>query len=314
MLDLDCACGLCGHEQFQRFYHSTPFHELTVVALEQIADNAALKAGYECENCGEPVGANQVRRSCVTFGFADDAGVIRIFDELRDGTRRVELTENRRLDPQAVPRWQADPQRFEQGHRVVGELTEQVVEEVLGRPMNVKLAWRDLLVDRSQGCHQICEGLTAVIAGDEEEAGEQVRQLREENVDNELTAIRLDDSKPDDRPVSASSTIGAGYKRWLPDEIVDAIESEELIVVGVVSRQQAVQHLTRTFDAARLDYDRTDGETVTFDNFTTPTDTTWDDPLAVSTVLRRAIYCGLTPGEAARLTAEEIVGTLLQVW
>ena len=57
MLDLDCACATCGHVQFQRFYHSTPFHELTVVDLERLADRAVLKAGYNCENCGEAVGA-----------------------------------------------------------------------------------------------------------------------------------------------------------------------------------------------------------------------------------------------------------------
>ena len=35
--DLWCACGVCGHRQIQRFYHSTPLHPLTLEQVQRLA-------------------------------------------------------------------------------------------------------------------------------------------------------------------------------------------------------------------------------------------------------------------------------------
>lgn len=325
MLDLDCACGLCGHEQLQRFYHSTPFHELTVPTLEQLADSAALKAGYECENCGEAVGADEVRHSCLTFGFADDAGIIRIFDDLSEQARSVELTARRRLDPQAMPRWSADPEAHGEGHWVVDELDERTVRRRLGRPINAKLAWRDFLSERLEadstaGWTRIATGLWAVAAPDVEAAREVAdgiddEQFQRTREDGELAAAELDDAVPDGLPTHPSpTTLEGAWQTWLPEPVVDALEADRLCAVAHVDRRPVVETIERTFEVGRLDWETRTDDGIVYADLTTPTDTTFDEPLPVESVVRRAVHTGLTPGEAARLTAEEIVGTLMQVW
>lgn len=326
IVDLDCACNLCGYEQFQRFYHDVPFHSLTLPDLEDLADRAPLKAGYECENCGQPVGANEVRHATLTYGFADDAGIIRIFDDLLDRTRSYELTSRRRLDPQAVPRWAPDRDAHHSGHHVTDEIDELIVESLLDRPFNIKLAWRDLLedwIDDPEGgaFSRVSPGLWIVIDEDEDAADLLVDEIDDDDFweaydDGDLAVISLHDCLPHDLITHGRPELMAGrWTTWLSDEVVDAIESDRLWADAYLSRSAAIDVIARTLDVGRLQYreEQTDAD-LFFANITTPTDTTYPRGLSVTSVLRRAVYTGLTPGESARLTAEEIVGFLLGVW
>lgn len=326
MLDLDCVCGLCGHVQLQRFYHSAPFHTLTLEGLVKRADEASLKAGYACENCGEAVGANEVRRTSLTFGFADDSGVIRIFDDLMEGRRRFEVTAKHRLDPQAVPRFFADENAHGDGHYVLDELDEDKVEELLGRPFNLKLAWRDLLEDwfedpEGGAFSQLAEGLWVVIDDGEQAAGDLIEEMDDEDFWDaydgaRLAVISLHDSIPEGLATQEDpARLSGRWAQWIPEPICEAIEAGELWADAYISRELAIEVVKRAFDVARLTYRCHDTEAdVFFVDITTPTGVVYGRGVSISSILRRAVYTGISPGEAARLTAEEIIGTLLQVW
>lgn len=315
MLDVDCECALCGHVQFQRFYHSAPFHGLTLVGLEQLADDAASAAGYECENCGESVGPDQVRRLVLAYGFSDDAGVIRVFDDITDDHRNWELTPRRRLDPQVVPRWTPDADAFGEGHRVVDHIDEEIVDEVFGRPFNPKLAWRDFLqegIDTAGRAMRIADGMWAAVADSPDALDEAVA-----GVDVEAPiCVRLDESLPADLATHRDPEgLDGRWRTWVPDAVIDAIDSGQFRVAGLVDARAAIEVVERTFDVARLEWcAEGDGRRRVYREITAPTDVVYDRPLSVQSVLRRAVYTGTTPGEAGRLTAEEIVGVLLKVW
>ena len=325
MLDLDCACGTCGYEQFQRFYHAMPFHEATVEGLEERLLQGPLKAGYACENCGDPVGASQVRRVSVSYGFSDDAGTIQLFLDMGTGARAAELTPFRRLDPQAVPRW--DVQEDESLGRVVAATIDDVlIEEVMGRPFNVKLAWRDLLDDfvadaEGGAFSKLARGLWAVIDESEEAAVSLMEEIEDEDFwealdDGDLAVISLHDSVPEDLAThEAPARMPGRWQTWLPDSVVREIQGGAIWADAYLSRSAAEEVLRRTFDVANLKYHATRTEAdLFFLELTTPTGAVYGRSLSLSSVLRRAAYTGLTPGEAARLTAEEIIGVLLQVW
>ncbi len=323
MLDLDCACGTCGHEQFQRFYHSLPFHEATVAGLKRKLEEGPLKAGYACENCGDGVGSSQVRRVSLSYGFSDDAGTIQLFRDLRDGTGGVELRAGRRLDPQAVPRWEA---KDEPGRVVLEELDEEGVEAHLGRPFSVKLAWRDLLEDWMEdpeggAFSAIGSDLWVVIDESEDKAATLMEEIEEEEFweayeDGDLAVISLHESVPEGLATHEEpGSIHGRWETWLSDEVVEAIGEGSVWADAYLSRSAAEKVVRRAFDVARLSYEvrRTDAD-LFFLEITTPTGTVYGRSLSLSSVLRRAVNTGLTPGEAGRLTAEEIIGVLLEVW
>lgn len=326
ILDLDCICGLCGHKQFQRFYHSTPFHSLTLTGLEKRVTEGPLKAGYECENCGEAVGANQVGRTALTYGFADDAGLLQIFDDLNEKTRRYEITARRRLDPQATPRWAPDEEAPEEGRWTPEELTDDIVEDCLGRPFNLKLAWRDLLEDwlddpEGGAYSRLAKDLWVVTDGDEQAASELAQEITDQDFwdaydEGDLAVISLHDSIPTGLATHEHPDLLSGrWPTWLDASLRDVVDQQDAWVDAYISRTAAIESLTRAFDVARLTYktQRTDADTY-FSEITTPTKAVYGRGISVSSLLRRAVYTGMTPGEAARLTAEEVIGVLLQVW
>lgn len=318
MLDLDCCCDLCGFEQFQRFYHSTAFHSLTLLGLEELVDRGPLKAGYQCENCGDAVGADQVRHVVLAYGFADDAGVIRIFDEVGEQRRRFEVTPRRRLDPQTVPRWSADPDAFGDGHCVIDDLREDDVVRLLGRPFNPKLAIRDRLQDwlaepGKPVCTKIADGMWLVIAADAEASKTASKQL---DAGENTHIIALSDSAPKALPTHAEPNRLTGrWSTWLPDSAADAVAGGSVAVDFHLSPAPAIDAIRRTFEVGRLNYERHDGDDgPVFTAIETPRDQSYGADLRVADVLRRAAHTGITPGESGRLCAEEIVGDLLQVW
>lgn len=319
MLDLDCQCGLCGHEQFQRFYHSTPFHSLTLPGLEDLLSRGPLKAGYECENCGDAVGANQVRNAALIYGFCDDSGVLRVFEDLQKGRRRWESTARRRLDPQVIPRWSADPEAFADDHRVADDLDESDIEQLFGRPFNIKIAIRDLLDqwDGSPLRARLCDGFYIVIAADQPTAQTIAvdDERGDERGDENLVALSLHDSRPDGLPTHSDPSQMVGrWATWLPDEIVDAISHGDIWIEVYLSATAAVDVIERTFEVGRLSFDRREQDGGIYGEITTPRGAAFDGELSVLSVLRRAAFTGITPGEAARLSAEEIVADLLGLW
>ncbi|TXD33730.1 hypothetical protein FRC98_20205 [Lujinxingia vulgaris] len=322
MVDLDCACQLCGHVQYQRFYHSTAFHTLSLDLLDELAERAYLKAGYECENCGTEVGPDATRRAALTYGFADDAGVIRVFVDRLEETLRYDLQPRRRLDPQAMPTWHPDAESA----LVYDELDEDELEEVFGRPFNIKWAWIDLLEDwvedpEGGAYSRLAPGLWAVVERDEESADQLADEVDEDEFfdaldSGDLAVIPLHDSLPvalatHDHP----ERIFGRLHTWLPSSLSTAFKKEEVWADAYVSRQAAIETMERTLTTARLTYTLHQTEAdVFFSEITTPTGAVYGRGVAISAVLRRAVHTGLTPGEAARLTAEEIVGILLQLW
>lgn len=321
ILDLDCQCGLCGYEQFQRFYHSTPFHRLTLAGLEDLIDRGPLKASYECENCGEAVGANQVRNAALIYGFCDDSGVLRIFDDIGDGGRRWEVTGCRRLDPQVVPRWEADPAAFSERHRALDDLHEQDVQELLGRPFNLKLAIRDLLLqwtdnqDQPLGC-RLTDDFWIAIASDQQQARDvDFDRDCNDHCEGNRSVIALHDSRPEELPFHGDASHLAGrWSTWLPAETQQALSTGQLWIDIHLSSTAAIHVIERTFEVGRLEFVRRDGDETVFSQIKTPRGTVFDHELGLQSVLQRAAFTGITPGEAGRLCGEEIVGGLLGIW
>ncbi|MFU8804218.1 MAG: hypothetical protein ACNA8W_10445 [Bradymonadaceae bacterium] len=322
MADVECRCGLCGHVQLQRFYHATDFHSLTLEALEELADVAYEKASYECENCGTAVGPDHVRKSALTYGFADDAGLIRIFDDMEAEVRRYQLMPQWRLDPQEIPRFVPDPEKGVE----IEELDDAVLDRVLGRPLNIKEAWielfEDWLEDPEGGAYaRFCPGLWAVIDESEELANQLTDEIEDElffehDEHADLMVIALGDSVPQDLATHRhAETMHGRWQTWLPRHVGRALVEGNVWADAYISRRMTVEVLERAFETARLNFEvDTTRADIFFSEITTPTGAIYGEGLSVSSVLRRAVYTGLSPGEAARLSAEEIIGVLLKVW
>lgn len=318
--DALCRCGLCKHDEIQRFYHATDFHTLVCGTLEACADAIVDKVGYECSNCGTPVGSDHVQKTALTFGFADDSGLIRIFTELTGSAeRRYELVPNLRLDPQELPGWAPSE---DQGV-AVDSLTDACIEAELARPVNLKVAWREIIEDfQEDGEDSWCPlgyGIVAYVAKDSKTLRELVAASRAE--DEELSRpefeqahfIELVDSTPHELPTREDPESLPGWHDWMGAHLADPLHAGSLAAGALVSSSVVVDVVDRAFAIGRLEasYDQ---ESSTYRAITTPGELTFSGALSVDSVLRRAVYSGLTPGDSARLTAEEIVGDLLRVW
>lgn len=304
--DLDCACGVCGHPQIQRFYHSHPFHPLTLAGLERIVASCHEKAGYECENCGADVGADDVARGVVRYAFADDAGELSCFVEGFGGvdgpTSRYQLRPEWRLDPQVQPTFVPDETRD-----VYDVVDDALLEAVLGRAFNLKRAIIEFVLDaldddQPGSWAELAPGM--IIAGeahDELDALVEEIEASNEDIPDDLVWFPLID--PSHRP------------SWMPGELSEELDDDGLVVEIGVSRASVVSVLEDAFEVARLEWSRIErGEELFFAELTTPRGSVHDGEISVGGVLERSVREGISPGESARLTAEEIVGTLLRVW
>jgi hypothetical protein len=105
------------------------------------------------------------------------------------------------------------------------------------------------------------------------------------------------------------------WQTWLPEPVQEVLEAGKCWAEAYVSRRKVIEAVERTFKLAQLDYkiERTDVD-IFFSDITTPGGETYGRGVSVASILRRAVYTGITPGEAGRLTAEEIAGMLLRVW
>jgi hypothetical protein len=323
--DVRCACGLCGHVQMQRFYHSTPFHPLRVEGVTELALEVHEKADYECENCGEDVGPEHVVQAALTYGFPDAAGTIRAFVNdpgTDDATVEYELTANRRLDPQELPGWTPDSDRG----AVYPRLNESIIEREFDRVFNPKLLWIELFEDWEEdpeGGAFACAapGYWLVIDETEQAASELADEIEDQAFrkaydDGDLMVIGLVDAAPRNLAThSYPEEIPGRWQTWLPEQVQERLEGGNVWAEAYVSRRRLIEVMEHAFEVARLSYELDQTEVdMFFSEITTPGEEVYGRGVSVSSVLRRAVYTGITPGEAGRLTAEEIAGMLLRVW
>lgn len=318
IVDLDCACGLCGHPQLQRFYHAAPFHPFTLGRFLDLVATAPFKADGECEQCGSVVHGDHVLRWAVRYGFPDHAGEV-VGYASPDDAPVFQVKPRRRLDPQVQPRHTP-----EDGVATFEGFDDEVCVREFGRTFHVKTLWRELLEDfiedpaggawvQAGPQHWLCvesteEGLDAMI--------DDLLDAQDDAADD-LVAIAMHEATPDDLPTHDDPATMPGQKGlWWPDAAQAALEAGTLHAAAVMSETQAIDALTRTFETARLSWEQHEDEdgAPVFTHITTPREGRYRAPLPAESILRRAAYTGITPGEAGRLTAEEIIGLLLGVW
>jgi len=286
--DLDVACGLCKHPQIQRFYHATPYHQLTCSVFENLVQNVAQKTGYECENCGEAVGPDHALRGTLTLGFPDEAGLIRGF-WARNKPNLYTFVPGKRLDPQELPGFEPP-----QGGSST-TLSDALVLEMLGRVISVKMAWRALIDDfvaSPQGGAELdcADGLTLLL-------GEDLSDYLHTEDDDHLF-IELEEFE--DMPA------------WLGTSRIAALNATGK--AGVLISSSAVYDvIERCFEVAQIAY-IFDENDQTFRQITSPQKIVFEGELDIEDILYDALFNGMTPGDAGRLAAEEIVGKMLRVW
>ncbi len=302
LADVRAECALCGHPQLQRYYHSTRLHAVTVDVLSTLAAGVRSKTAYECPNCGSAVGPESCRATAFTWAFPDDAGLLRRFD---DG--RWQAVDGRRLDPQELPGWEPDPAST---LPTVDHLDEGFPEEFLGRPVSVKSAIREGFAewcdDPAGGALvTISPQMVVVVEGEGAPLGELAEEAADE-VPGETLLVQIRDAVPHGLPThQAPETMPGALRTWTPPRLRDAP------LAAVIGESVIRESVRRAFDVANLKYEEDDEG---FDSIVTPRDDPYPRDLGVLAIARRALYTGLTPGDAARLTAEEIVGNLLRVW
>ncbi len=303
--DVRAACGLCKHEQIQRFYHATPFHELTLEGFINLARGTAQKTDYECENCGTMVVPEHTLRTTTTLGMADESGVLVAFHDLQADELSFRGTAPRRLDPQELPGF--DPAKA--SGAATDDLDDEWFEHTFDRAFNLKRAWAEFLDefddDDDEGWTQLAPGCIAILAPSFESA-EAVAQSDEvsEAAGNGAFVLLEITQAPDDFDVSYGA-----INRWLAPHHREFIKGRSAAVL--LSADEAVRLIARTFEVALLKFERVDSD---YTAITTPGEIVHKQPLRLLQVLQRAAHTGITPGEAARLSAEEIAAELLRVW
>lgn len=299
--DIRAECALCRHVQFQRYYHSTPLHTVTPRALQQLALGVGGKLEFECPNCGEPVRPAQAVSTTLTWGFADDAGLIRGY--LRDAhdaaSLRWQFTPRRRLDPQDLPGWEPDP-----AEAIFATLDDALVEEQLGRALNPKSLIREVLEDwradpAGGAVAVVCDDMRLIATADDASVDDLLDRPHD-------VLVGLADCVPESLATHRDPTLLAGrFDGWMPAGV------DLRRIYFAVASDAVDAAFARAFEVANLTFDRTEAG---FENITTPRDSRFPRAVSTQSVLRRAVYTGITPGDAARLTAEEIIGNLLRVW
>lgn len=313
IVDLQGICALCQHDEIQRFYRALPFHSMTFDKLLELARGVDAWAEYECANCGSEVGPDQVVASAMVWGFADDSGLIRIFR--RGDDEQYQLAPGLRLDPQELPGFEPDPN---QG-TIVETFDADAVEDLLGRPFSIKRAIRELLVEvwrEGGGWAPFGKGLWLVADRDAERLQDHVDEIgdpsfRDATEADSLVSIDLLDSAPHGLETLHDPVGMPGrLETWLGPDIVARLQSGELAARALVDTRLIRASLERAFDVARLEGDFDDERVAAI---TTPTEQPYPHELRYHAIARRGVYTGISPGEAARLTAEEVVSNLLNL-
>ncbi len=330
--DVLCGCGVCGHPQIQRFYHSTSFHSFDLYSLLRIASTAHEVADYVCENCGEQVGAKDVQRAVVRFAFADDAGEIvlfmRDFGVIDGPVICAQLFEQRRLDPQVQPVFEPD-----QAVKVLEEqdLTDDLVVERLGRYFSLKQALYELYCDWEDMddpedaffVEKLAEGMWVVLGDDYENVLSDALNEREleEARKEDVVWLELLKTPAPELPFyeDTAHKLPGQWRRWMPVSTRETLEQGECAIWFGVSLSIIRESFERALEVARLqpvvDEDASvDLKSLVYEDIMTPRDEPMGQQLSLLDVAYRAVWTGISPGDAAQLSAEELVGMLLKVW
>lgn len=304
--DVRGTCSLCQHEEIQRFYRALPFHSMTLERLRGFAADVPSWTGYECANCGTDVGPEDVDASTLVWGFADDSGLVRSFRTSEN--LQFQLVPARRLDPQELPGFEPPPT----DGPVAQTLDDAWVERELGRPFSLKLAVRDFLLesieDDAPGWSPIGPGMSilAAMEPDEIEDDEVARSI----ADGSVLQVDPRDAVPAQLPtVEHPVSMPGRIETWLGPRLWGALQDRDDVTV-LVDLQTIRSTLERTFDVARLAFEADDDR---IHALRTPTERDVPGELRYDAVARRAVYTGISPGEAARLTAEELIAPLLNI-
>lgn len=338
--DLECACWMCGQPQLQRFYHAEALHPVDLPRLDALALGLHRKVSYTCEQCGADVGPESARRGVLRWGFGDDAGEVLWFvdffvsgdEDLRPGgglppdpegrLSALQLLPQRRLDPQVQPAF-APPEGAE--HLLPGTTPaperHEAIEARLGRPVNLKRAIAELVADWRDdpdggAVERLCDDLWLSVEATPDLATATLLAVLEADDPDTLDAldagdwllVTLSESTPHALPTHAHpERLPGRWTRWLP------APHDAQAIVAAVALPPLLERVERAFEVARLTWTY-DPDTRTLHTITTPREGVYPRPLPLHTIARRAVHTGITPGEAARLSAEEIVGLLMGVW
>lgn len=318
--DLKCACTLCKHPQLQRFYHATNLHTLTWAGLHHLAKTLPEKVDYTCENCGTPSSPEFVLASTLIYGSPDHTYELYLYTNHQQSNRRqYQLKLGRRLDPQIQPRFTPE----EDAQHLFDVLDEETFELLTKRVFNTKLAIVELIdswLDAPDGGAYTClaPDLWVFVDQSQSQVNDLVDHVIAINPDlDEMYGISLTDSVPYTLPTHAFvETMPGHWRTWFEPDVLELIESGKCCVEMLVSQPSAMDAVTQAFQTARLTYTVGEDQEMgpVLENIMTPRDEPYAKSLYLDDVLRRAVYTGLTPGTSGRLSAEEIVGLLLQVW
>lgn len=321
--DLSCACTLCGHPQLQRFYHATDMHSLTWAGLHDLAASIAQKVDYTCENCGTASTLDFVKRVVLIYGSADHLFELTMMASVEHGvagawTYRVTL--DRRLDPQVQPAFEMPSD----AQHVYETLEHETFRALTGRAFSIKRGILNV-IQKSQehtsaAWARLAPGMWVVAGGDEAQVEGALEDLEADHLGAympDLVSFSLLHSEPITPAThDYAHAMHGRWPSWFDPQTRQNLENGKCTVNVLVSEQEAIDALAYTFNTARLSFDLVDDPEAgqTFERISTPRDEVFGRAVVVDDVLRRAVHTGMTPGEAARLTGEEVVGLLLGVW
>lgn len=311
IVDLEATCPTCGYDEIQRFYHGIPLHELTLARFRKLPQEVVRLSGYECSNCGTSVQPPSRTRGTVVFAFVGGEGIVRTFFDVRDPQPvhlRYAFEPGARLDVQALPLLDAEPLAATVGLRE--QLVEEELHRAFDRRFNLKAAWRAMLLGTLPPMSRVAPGVIANISHEAEQEYSDVR----DPIDVHCAALDalwpLDVlTPPPPFKAGLAPERSPGHPgEWLPETHSSQVYSGKIKLTALLSPEIARQTFVETLEAARL--------SVTFDGhrfsrITTPRDTLYEREIDLRTILARAAWTALTPAEAARLTAEEIVAELM---
>ncbi len=326
VVDLEGVCGLCGYEEIQRFYKGVAFHSLGIPSFKRFVERAPGHLAYECSNCGSAVTPQMCTRGAVAYGFADGAGVVQAHFEVKDGVVDAvgyTVDGGKRLDPQSLPPWTRREPILAQD--VDAELGPERVYERCERVFHIKGVWRALAADFVEHgeavMEQVSGGCWLVLGADEDEIEEMLAQEADaaflEELDKGMLALVGLEEAPAELPwlKGTGDLLHGNPKQWLQPEVYEALMEGRVKAEVYLSRSAALQALEAAFKLARLEYrvdDSDQGRTWVMD-ITTPRGVVLEYGVELEQVLRLAAHTALTPGEAARMVAEEAVAKLLGV-
>lgn len=315
VVDLQADCALCGYEEIQRFYHGVPFHSLGLPTWRRLIQRCPQRLAYPCSNCGQEVLPSMCRRGALTYGMADGSGLIQSFFPVREGQGHSpthQLDPQRSLDPQALPQWEPDAQDARERHEA---LDEELLFHHLGRLWSFKAAWRELLQEahrsREAQLEEVAPGAWLAAASDRASL---TSLLDAEPELQRGSLLRCDLLQ---RPqglawLGAQQALHGAPAAWLPPELLPALRQGSLVAVACLDATPALEVLTQTLTRGRLEFTQEgQGPQAVISQIKTPRDIPWSGRLSLRAILQHAAHTAISPGDAARLAAEEVVAELL---